>query len=91
VLADVYGKMIYTRIHTVSAKELNVPQPEAIEIGLFQQAPRFDPRTVALDANLLSRPCLSNLIKLSYSVNFIAIPRLVCLRNIRPDWCGLPN
>jgi hypothetical protein len=39
VLADVYGKMIYTRIHTVSAKELNARQAEAMEIGLFRQAP----------------------------------------------------
>jgi hypothetical protein len=39
VLADVYGKMIYTRIHTVSAKELNARQTEAMEIALFQQAP----------------------------------------------------
>jgi hypothetical protein len=39
VQADVYGKMIYTRNRTVSAKEFDTRQAEAMEISLFQHDP----------------------------------------------------
>jgi hypothetical protein len=39
VHADVYGKMIYTRNRTVSAKEFDTRQAEAMEISLFQHDP----------------------------------------------------
>jgi hypothetical protein len=38
VLGDSYGKMIFTRIDTASAKELKARRAKAMEIGLFQQA-----------------------------------------------------
>jgi hypothetical protein len=66
--------MISTRNHTVSANELSARQAEAMTIALFQQDPRFDLRTVTLDANLLSRLCPGNLVNLSYSRRFHCHP-----------------